>query len=59
MTLAEKNFNCVKMQRDIRRAITKEFHGLSMEEMGHRLVATVHNDPVWKPIKNPRKGDSA
>ena len=47
MKQTTKDFDCVKLQRNIRDALTKKYKDLPLKEMGKRMTENLSKDPRW------------
>lgn len=51
--MKNKNFDCVKMTRDIRDKLYEENEGKGLKEFADILVKEAHKSLLWKNIKTP------
>ena len=55
MNKKNNKFDCVKMMRDIRNKMDKEFEGLSIEERFKRINERVKESPIYKKFAKNKK----
>ena len=48
--MKNKNFDCVKMTRDIRDKLYKENKGKNLNEFADNLVKEAHKSLLWKKL---------